>query len=181
MAVLGSDLTGFSVLIYDTNGNHLGSTVIASHDRKAQWIQVKRTPSELRANDNCKLLVLSSPSPCEYQGKVKREGKEFYIAIFQGQEKESRGATRYKVNTPAVIDSLIYDKQPYPLHTPVTVELMNISTSGVRFRAPFYSFTEGNTFQMHFVISGSQKMLIAIAVNHTDKEPALSEYGCRFL
>ena len=181
MAVLGSDLTGFSVLIYDTNGTHLGSTTVISHDRKTQWIQVKHIPSGLRTNDSCKLLVLSSPSPCEYQGKIKREGADSYIAIFQGQEKESRGATRYKVNTSALIDTLIYDRQPFSLHTPAKVDLINISTSGARFRAPFYSFIKGVIFQMHFTISGSQKMLVAEIVNYTDKEPASSEYGCRFL
>jgi len=61
------------------------------------------------------------------------------------------------------------------------VALLNISTGGVRFRAPFYSFEEGDIFRMNFIISNSKKQLIAKVVNHADKKTVSSDYGCRFL
>jgi len=180
MAALGSDYTNNTVLIYSMSGTHLVETVIKSHDRSAQHIQVGIMPSELKANDDCKLLILSSPAPCEYQGKIKKEGGNFIIAMFYGQEKESRASARYAVSTPAMIDTLIVDNEPYTLQNPIKVVLINISTSGVRFRAPYYSFEVGDEFQMHFDVSNSKKMLTATVINHIDNDNTSSDYGCRF-
>jgi len=181
MAALGSDFTDLAVLIYDANGNHLVDTAVISHDRGIQQIQVAVMPEELKANDDCKLLILSSPIPCEYRGKVKKSGGSLFIAMFFGQEKESRGSTRYKVSTPALIDALIVDGQPYPLQNLVKVVLINVSTNGVRFRAPYYSFEIGDQFQMHFAVSNSTKKLTAVVVNNIDNGTTSSDYGCRFV
>jgi len=181
MSALGSDFTDHTVLIYDVNGNHLGSTIIREHDKSAQQIQVNIMPEELKINDDCKLLILSSPIPCEFQGKVKRTGGNHFIAMFQGQEKENRGSARYMVSTPAQVDNLIVDGKVHPLQNPVKVVLINISTSGVRFRAPYYSFEEGDEFQMTFVISNTKKQITAAIVNYIDNDGSSSDYGCRFI
>ena len=181
MSVLAGDFTGCSVLIYDTNGNHLSSTVIREHERKEQQIKVNLIPAQLKANDNCKVFIMSSPSPCEFSGKLIKEGGKLIIAMFQGQEKENRAATRYTVNTPANIEALIIEEQAYSLQTPVEVTLINISTSGVRFRAPYYSLIEKDIFRMNLVISNSQKTITAEVINNADKGTETSDYGCRFV
>jgi len=181
MATLGSDFTDFTVLIYDVHGNHLIDTVVTAHDRNDMHIQVGIMPEELKANDDCKLLILSSPIPCEYRGKVKKIGGNFSIAMFFGQEKESRGSARYSVSTPALIDALIIDGQTHPLQNLIKVVLINVSTNGVRFRAPYYSFEVGDKFQMHFAVSNSTKKLTAVVVNNVDNGTTSSDYGCRFV
>jgi len=181
MSTLASDFTDYSVLIYDNDGNHLSSTVVREHDKGARQIQVNIMPDELKVNDDCKLLILSSPTPCEFSGKVKKVGGSLFIAMFQGQEKESRGSARYPVRTPAVIDALMIDNALHPLQTPLKVVVINISTTGIRFRAPYYSFEQGDDFQMHLVISNSTKKIIAKVVNVVDNKTDSSDYGCRFL
>ena len=181
MSALAGDFTDCTALIYDINGVHLASSLIRTHDREAQQIRVNLMPSELSVNDNCKVFVLSSPTPCEFLGKVKKEGGNLFIAMFQGQEKENRGATRYSVNSPALIDALIVDDKAHNLQTPIKITLINISTSGVRFRAPYYSFIEGDVFQMHLVISNSKKRITAQVINFFDNKTTSSDYGCRFL
>jgi len=182
LSVLAGDFTGCSVLIYDTDGNHLISTIVKEHDRGEQQIKINRMPSELKANDDCKVFLLSSPTPCEFSGKLKKVGGSLSIALFQGQEKENRGATRYAVSTPASIESLIVDGEAHKLQNPVNVTLINISTSGVRFRAPYYSFLDGDTFRMNLIISNSKKNITAEVINYLDNEAASSsDYGCRFM
>ena len=181
MSVLGSDFTDYTVLIYDANGNHLGSTVVREHDRNAQQLQVNIMPEKLKINDDCKLLILSSPIPCEFSGKVKKVGGSIFIAMYQGQEKENRGSARYAVSTPAQIDNLIVDGQLHPLQAPVHVVLINISTNGVRFRAPYYSFEKDDMFQMHFVINNTKKVITATVANFVDNGNHSSDYGCRFI
>jgi len=181
MSALLGDFTDCSVLLYDMSGNHLGSTVIREHDKKEQQIKVNLMPTVLRANDNCRVFILSSPTPCEFSGKLKKIGGSLIIAMFQGQEKENRGAMRYPVNTSAKIEALIIDEQSYYLQTPVDVTLINISTSGVRFRAPFYSLIENDVFMMDFIISNANKTITAEVVNCMDKGTESSDYGCRFV
>ena len=180
MALSGNH-TDQSVFIYDSDGNHLIDTVVKFHDREEKHLQVGTMPESLKVNDDCKLLILSAPVPCEYLGKVKKVGGNLLIAMFQGHTKESREAARYNINTSALIDRLITEGKPYELHTPVKVVLLNISTSGVRFRAPFYSFDDGDMFEILLDIKDNKKRLIAQVVNHVDREPAVSDYGCRFI
>ena len=181
MSVLNVDYTNSQILIYDLDGNHLLDTKITSYDKVSKQIEVAVMPRELKVNDECKLFILTAPMPCEYQGKIKKVGGMFSIAMFQGQIKENRIAARYKVNTPATIDTYVSKGQHYPLLSPIKVRLINISTSGVRFRAPFYSLTDGDTFRINMNISGGNKSLIAEGVNHLDNEPEHSDYGCRFV
>jgi len=181
MVALNVDYSDHSVLIYDMDGNHLVNTVVREHDKAEKQIRVNSMPASLKANDDCKLLILTSPAPCEYQGKVKKIGGAFYIAMFQGQMKENRTASRFAVNTPAIIDVCVIEGQQYKLHSPIKVILKNISTSGVRFAAPFHAFNDRDKFRMHMTISGAKKQLIAEVMNHLDNEPKATDYGCRFV
>lgn len=178
---LSSDFTDCTVFIYDMNDNHLSSPAIIDYDKSEQRIKISAIPKELKVNDNCRLFILSSPSPYEFHGKLKREGSNYFIAMFQGQEKDNRRAARYKVDTPALIDNLIIDGKAYSLQTPIRVKLINISTGGVRFRAPFYSLESGDNFQMHLSISNNKKTIVAEVTNCIDNEPESSDYGCFFL
>jgi hypothetical protein len=175
------DYTDCSILIYDKDGNHLNNTVVTSHDKVSLRVEVEEPPPSLGNGDGCRLLILTSPSPREYQGRVVREGHRLSIAMFQGRENEKRGAVRYNVNFSALIENLICDGRAHPLHTPLEVELINISKSGVRFRAPYYSLTEGDRFQIRMKIGDGEKLLIVDVVNYKDREDKTSEYGCKFL
>ena len=181
MSALTSDFTNQTVLIYDSSGNHLISTHVTEHDRGSKQIIVNTLPAELKFNDNCSLIILSAPTPCEFNGRIKRSENNLCIAMFQGQERENRDATRYPVSSLAVIPTLIVDGLYHPIQTPIRVMLINISTTGVRFRAPFYSFEIGDEFQMDMMINNTQKKIAAKVINNKDNEPHTSDYGCRFI
>jgi hypothetical protein len=178
---LGSIFNDHTVLIYDIDNNHLITTVVTEHDKVNKWIQVSDVPEGMKNNDDCKLLILSSPTPCEFLGKVKKVGRDVTIAMFRGQMKENRGSARYSITASAEIDALIIDGNPHTLQTPIKVELINISTSGVRFRAPYYSLEVGDLFLMHMVISNNKKEMTTEVINYVDNGQASSDYGCRFL
>ena len=181
MAVTSVDYTGCTVMIYDADGYHLSDTVVTSYDKASLRIEVLTTPKALDIGDACRLLILSAPTPFEYLGRVIKEGSKKAIAMYKGQEKESRGAMRYAVSYPAIIENLICDDRAYPLHTPLKVVLVNISKSGVRFRTQFYALSVGDRVQFSMKVSGNIKRLMADVTNFSDNENATSEYGCRFL
>ena len=136
MTSLGSDFTGCSVLIYDGAGNQLGSSTAVSYSRSSLRLELEKIPPSLGIGSVCRLLILTSPSPCEFQGRVNKDGSKKVIAMYFGQEKENRGSTRYKVNYKAMIENMVFNGRAYTLHTPVEVDIINISQSGVRFNTP---------------------------------------------
>jgi len=181
MSALTSDFAGNTVFIYDANGNHLNNTIVSDYDKDTHQIQVDEMPGELKINDTCKILILSSPAPCEFKGRVKKTGGQTFIAMYMGQEKESRNATRYPVNTPALVTAFIIDGTVHSLQSPVKVTVINISTNGMRFSAPYYSFDNDDKIQMHMIINSNRKMITATVIDHNDKENNITEYGCQFL
>ena len=181
MSVLLQNYTDYQVLIYDLDGNLLIETVVTSHEKLERQIQVAIMPPKLKVNDDCRLLILTSPAPCEFLGKIKRFGGMYTIALFRGQVKENRAAARYKVSAPATIYSYLYNMQSYELHTGIKVKLINISTSGLRFRAPFNALTDGDLFRINMVVSDMNKSMNVEVLNHLDDKPDSSDYGGRFI
>jgi len=168
-------------MIYDKTNTHSGSSVVTQHNKDTQKIVVEEAPSSLKVGDSCRILILSSPKPCEYQGRMISENPKTIIVIHHGREREGRGAVRYSIKSPAFIENLICASRAYRLHSPLEVELINISKSGVRFRSQYYSLLDGDRFQMRMKINNIEKLLIADVVNHMDIDAETSEYGCRFL
>jgi len=181
MSALAGDYTTQTVLIYDTDRNHLITTYILMHERDTKQIIVEKLPDSLKLNNSCKVMILTAPTPVEFDGKIKRLGNGLCIAMFQGQERDSRSSERYSINTQAQITTLVVDGKNHPIQTPINVVLMNISTTGVRFRAPFYSFEVGDQFQMDFSVGKNQKKVVVLVVNTVDNGRDSSDYGCRFL
>ena len=181
LIALNSNHVDCAVLLHDADGNQLCSTTVVSHDRGAMRIEVRDMPDTLKIGAGCSMLVLTSPAPCEYQGRIASEGNRKIIALYRGRERENRGSARFNVNSQAVIENMIYDNKASPLHTPLIIDLINISKSGFRFRSPNYTMSDGDRFQMRMKIHDSEKLLIADVVHHIDKDAGKTEYGCRFL
>ena len=181
MAVLGGDYTGCTILVYDTSGNHLGSTTVTQYDKAALRIEIREFPPALRTGDRCNLLILTSPTPCEYSGRVSVDGKRHTLALFMGKEHENRAFERYKVSCSAVVENYISGNKAYPLLAPLEIKVINISKSGLRFRAASYTVCDGDRFQVRIKINDNNKLLIIEAVNHLDTAQGTTEYGCRFL
>ena len=181
MSTQSIDYTGFPAFIHNNEGESISRTMITSHEKVDKHISLKEFPSELDIGDTCKILILSEPIPREYLGRVKNEYGVKIIALFQGQDMEKRGATRYKVNFSAFIENLIYSSKTYKLHQPVEIQLVNISTGGMRFKAPPNTISPGDKFQTRIFIKLDVKVLIAQVVNSIQKDNNDVEYGCRFL
>ena len=181
MAVLRTDYTGCTVLLYDNEGERIDTDTVAKFSWKTQEMHLlKGVPKCLSVGDSCRLLILINPMPHEYQGKVVKDGMNLFYAVFKGSEKESRKAARYTLNSPAFIETYVCDDTAHKLFSSIEINLVNISKSGVRFRAPFYTLLVDDIFQMLMKIGDNDKLLTAQVINYIDKD-GVSEYGCLFL
>jgi len=175
------DYTGYTLLIYSPGGEYLGEGTVSGHDKKMQWIELRRgLPQSLKVDDICPLLFLTSPSPYEYQGRVVRSAGSLQFALFKGKEKESRKMARYKVNFPTAIEALVIDGDVFPLFSSEAITVINISRKGIRFSAPPNTLLVGDKFTMRMRVDGNDRLFTAIVVNLINKTE-VSEYGCRLV
>lgn len=176
------DYTGCKVILYDSSGVHLGSNVIKEYLRSSGQVSLLQSfPASLREKMECKLLILCSPIPHEYSGRVMREGFETLIGLYRGREKAWRAAERHAVDMPAVVDSLFVDGGGHEFHTPLNIKLVDMSGGGLRFSAPGYSFLVGNVIRVRFNPSGDERLLMLKVLNSSEKDTGETEYGCSFV
>ena len=178
---LHSDYTGCTVLLYSPEGDYLGEDVISVHDRKRHWVELKGgMPPFLKVDEICTLFFLAQPTPVEYRGKVVRDGLNYSYALFKGKEKDNRRAVRYKLTFIARIMALIVEGEIYPLQVPESVTTLDISRSGIRFRAKNNTMRVGDRFVLRMTINEEERLFTAVVVNNRD-EAEYTEYGCRLV
>lgn len=181
MGSINSDYTGCKIYIYDEDGNNLCCTQVTYYNRSVLRIEVEEPPSSLDAGDPCKLLIMTTPVPCEYRGRIIRIGKRKPIAMYHGRECEKRAEPRHKVVLPAHIDNYVCDGGIYPLHTMLPVKMINLSKSGVRFRTPHYALNIGDRFVMRISIKDKSRMVLAEVKNQLHSGTNFTDYGCCFM
>ena len=178
---LGGKYSGCMALIFDVDGNELGETFVNSISNSNTHINLENLPKVLNIGSACKLLILTDPQPCEFNGKIVNDGEANIVAIFQGRERGRRRDVRYKTNATAQIDCLILEGNEYSLLEPIDVTVINLSISGIRFSAPRNTLIQGDIIKLILSLTNAIKFLIVEVVNLMDIDTTNSEYGCRFL
>ena len=179
-AALRSDYTGRNVLIYDSNGKLLCETSITEHDRNSMQIKVKQLP-DTGSSENLKLLVMSQPAPSDFQGRVVRIGKDKEIALYNGKERELRGSTRYQVDVVSKIENYVENNVFRPADPVVSIRLINISTSGLKFVSADQSLQTGQAFQIRMQIGQQEQLIVAQIVHFHVDATGTANYGCKIL
>jgi len=175
------DYTGCVVILFDKDGKTIGSTLVKNNNKETLLMQVQSLPDQLSVGSTCRLLILTEPAPCEYQGRIVKDGATNTIAMYHGRMRDDRRNRRIAVTAPAQIEFLVYDGQQYALHTPIKVTLINISRGGMRLSAPNDTLVRGSRFHAKVNIVNTEKSLAAEVVNMLDVDSERTEYGCRFL
>ena len=165
---------------------HLIATVkILSYDREENSIEVQSEPI-LDMVKKCELIILTDPLPYAYKGTIhkpviNKSDSSKLIRLYQENRKENRSETRYKISLSTSADSLIFKGEPYNLHTPLDVQVVDISKSGLRLRSKLNAFADGNSFHIQLKIGGTHTKMLVEVINTIDYAPYYSEYGCRFV
>jgi hypothetical protein len=175
-----NDFNSCNALIYDEKGRQLANSKILIYDEHENTIRVKGEPS-LEAGMLCDVLILAAPTPFVYKGRVYDLAHYKIIRLFQGKSSCKRRETRYNAELPAMVEGLVYDGKLFPLKMKMGAQVINISKSGLRFRAGLNALTVGNRFQLRMKIGADEKLLTADVVNSLDVQPNTSEFGCRLV
>jgi len=179
------DFTSCNALIYDEDGQLLATVKILAYDRDENSIEIESEPI-LDMVKKCDLIILTDPLPYAYKGTIhkpipSKADSSKLIRLYQENRKENRSEARYKINLSTSADSLIFTGEAYHLHTPLDVQVIDISKSGLRLRSKLNAFADGNSFHIQLTVGGSDTRMLVEVINSTDFAPYYSEYGCLFV
>jgi len=177
---VGNSFVNCTVLIYDKDKNQIASGRIMKHNESEDTVCVSVFDS-LANHDECELFILTAGSPFVCHGIINRDSSEPNIKLVEMEERENRRETRYRIDNTAAIEHLNFDQTAYPLHTPLEVDLKNISKSGVRFRTRYNALLTGTDFSLKMKIGGGERRMFAYVVYREDDERNASEFGCKFV
>jgi len=169
-----------NVIIYDKEKNQIATSKIINHDEAESTVTIEDFMSIVR-HDECELFILTSGKPYVCSGKLIKDNSNPRIKLCETVEYENRRESRYKIDGTAAIEHLNFDSTAYPLHTPLEVDLKNISRSGVRIRSKFNALLSGTDFSLRMKIGGGERRMFAYVVYREDDERNASEFGCRFV
>jgi hypothetical protein len=172
------DFSGCNVLIHNTNGKLLCDVKIWEHNKNE--IVIQDWP-ELAGVEDCKLLVMSRPSPHSYNGVMRKKGLDRIITLYDEKLEETRIEPRYDTNFFGQIEGLMYGEKIFPMHVKQDIKITSISKHGIRFVAERDAFAKGNMLQISVLIKESKKLLVAQVVNSEVTPEGKSEFGCKLL
>jgi hypothetical protein len=166
-----------TVLVNDEKGRRVAETEILYHDELRNQIEVDDIPG-LEVGGLYECLILASPTPHAYKGRIHRRGKSKIIALFEGKESENRRDTRYKTDLPASVIGVIRHGKTYALDKPIAGRVKDISRRGLRLSAAGGALNVGEKFRVSVTSGSGKKILTAEVLYSLDVPPDYSEFSC---
>ena len=179
------DFSNCRALIYDEDGELLASVRILAYDRIENTIKVQNLPA-LDSKKKCEVLILATPRPYMYKGTIYKtpinkadSGK--LIRLYREKATENRSEPRYKIDLLTNIEDMVFNETAHKMHTPLGVQLINISKNGMRLRSQYNALALRNRFIINVKIGGSDTHLTAEVVDISNSTTEHSEFGCVFV
>lgn len=178
------DLKNCKTIIYDADKKTtIAEAEILDYNRTENVISIDTTYIDNRESMRVSLLIIGKKGIFESMGIVRRKTmmRLREIALFGAKEKESRGATRYTVHAPAVIEEIYRDGIPIRRTPPLTVMVVNLSSSGILLETASNEFDENSAFMLNLKIAGRDTVINTIVVRRTPGEGGTWRLGCSFV
>ena len=170
------------ILIYDENRELITKTVVTGYGKDEMYIEVSEGLEGVRPGTRFHLLVIHPDSVSEFSGKLQSIRQGIYEISIHGQrQREARSATRYPVKTRAQIKELVVDKETVTLIDPISISIVNISSSGVLIISPNIMLVEGIFLTIEFILSERSYILHCRVVREPDNDSDPDSFGCQIV
>lgn len=180
-----SSYVGCRTFIYDENGDEIIKTHITEHGKDDMTITVKGAINPEKSDAPVTVLIISDEGIYEYSGRVRKFASSYMetkIGLFGGcEKKDTRESKRYPINMPASVKSLMINEEAIPLLNPLSVSVLNLSTSGALIKASADCFTKDSIIQMLVDINGHATNIYGRIVRVKEVDASTAEYGCQFV
>lgn len=173
---------GNKVIIYDEKSKKtIAETVIVDFNISLQLIIVDSSKFTVEGIDHVSVLVLGDNGIFEYRGTTRTTGGKdtLGIALYNGKPKESRKYTRYAVDAPATVESIMAGGKRIPLPQKAQANVVNISSEGILIQGKAGLFNVNTSFQLRLTVAQEGLVLTATVVRIGEAQEGLVEYGCK--
>ena len=182
---IDNDFTDHTVVIYNEYGDKITETTIVEYDIIIGSIRIKED-LKLTTGINVQLLILTSPSPCFFLGRIgPRIQNMITIDLHSGKSKEDRTFERFSIDlinsieSTGTINSIIRENVKIDA-PPQKVQLINISHGGIRFSGASGILHKNDEIILTIKNSNADQILTAKVVNFLNAPLGRTEYGCQF-
>ncbi len=179
------NFTGCRVIVKDAaEDKELLDSTILDHNLDFNTIRVLcQVAGTFERVSQVSLIVFTNKGLFFYHGTIFRS---FYansteIALFRGENVENRGSPRFPLPAPGSIDSIVIAEQAVVLRTPLLVNSVNISSTGILITTLPEAFTLGQSFRVTLDVDGYRAPLFCRVVRILRLSHSLSQFGCTFI
>lgn len=179
-----NDYTNCKLIIRDeTTEELIAETKVIEYNKKQLSIFVDGRDFVDKLNCKLSLLLLSDNFLHAYGGIARKSysPRRVEISMFQGKEKEDRYSKRYPANFPAEATNIFFTNDQEAGPERISVNVLNLSTSGVLIEANADELDIGATFNLKLNIAGSPTTINSVVVRSQICEGEKTKYGCKFV
>jgi len=182
MAKLAGQFTDALVVIYDGDNNYMTQTTVTGHDRGEMYIEVMEGLENVRPGTHLNLLIIHEKGASEFGGLLKSVRQGVYeIPIYGERRRGVRGASRYKLNTAAIIYEITVNSQTYVLSDPADVIVEDISKTGMRFKSHGLRLIIDAAVHIEFYYHGNRIILNVRVVRECINDDGTYSFGCKLI
>ncbi|MEG0542762.1 MAG: PilZ domain-containing protein, partial [Angelakisella sp.] len=175
----GMNYKGYTAIIISDTVDSEVRTTILEHDTNFMTISVRGRLPGIAFGEHVTILILMPSCVHEFSGVPRKSnGMSSSLTLYNGRLKESRSAVRYTVNSPAVVENLIFDDKLAPMCNPLNVRLINVSTSGALIRAKPNYFCKDAAAELKITV---ETVVQGVVVRVQEVDDETTDYGFRFI
>lgn len=185
MGVNAKSFDGCRAVVSDKKtGASIADTAILFHDMSRNIIRIGQNLFQKGKDlDKVNVLILGNQGLYEYTGTLRKAASsvETEIALYAGKEKEARGYLRYEMRTKGRVESVFVADQEIKLRRMISVQIVNISASGIFFAATAGNFVIGEKIRIQIDLKGNVFSSDYEVIRLQKDENGIWGYGCKNL
>lgn len=176
---------GCRIMIYPTDSEELlVDTTVTDYNAQTNIVYVPELDVKNLTSTSVRVRIFANPDLYEYNANI-RVGtshiRDVEVALFRERKVEDRRYHRHQVDAVGVIKSIIINRQEVTLHRPMSVDVADISASGILFEAGSYDFRIGTRVRLSVELMGQRLTSIYEIVRTQHQMGATVQYGCKNL
>ena len=181
----GKKFRGCRIMLYPLDSEKiLVDTTVTDYNAQTNVVYIPELDVAELPSASVRVRILANPDLYEYNATVRvgtNHIRDVEVALYRERKVEDRRYHRHRVDAVGVVESVIVEKQELRLHRPMSVDIGDISASGILFEAGSFDFRVGTRMRLSMDLKGNRLASIYEIVRTQKQVGATIQYGCRNL
>jgi hypothetical protein len=170
------------IMIYDRDRNFITETVVTGYGKDEMYIEVSEGLENVAPGTRLRLLVIHADSVSELGGSLKSVRQGIYeISIYGQRRRDARTSARYAYSIPAMIKDLLVETEIVTLVDPISVTIVNLSSTGLLLKSPDMPLVEGIFLKIEFKLRDRNTIINCKVVREPNEDNDPDCFGCRII